>query len=222
MCEKCLLANASGYLATYIFSHVFMYNCVVQPEPGSYYTAWSSMFTLIKKQLVTKSGTVPVKYMLTEAGLALAQKLVHVDNSMKGSSPDNVEHSLPTSTVTVQNSNKNSEAMASGKKSNFSSQEDVEDLETRLPKPWLLSQEDEHLTNKSKISSISLQEKLALEKEMILPDNQPLNSESTKSPINYKNICTSLPSSYSMLPGNSMAHNSVQSDELRYKHVMLL
>ena len=191
----------------------------MQPEPGSHYTAWSSVSTLIKKQLVTKSGTVPAKYMLTEAGVELAQKLVHVDNSMNGSSPDNIEHRLPTSIVILQNSKKNSEAVPSGKKSNFPSQEEVEDLESRLPKPWLLGQEDECLTNASKISSISLKEKLALEKEVILSDSQPLHSEGIKSP---NNISAPLPSSDSMLPGNSTVHNSVQSDELRYKYVNIM
>ena len=220
MCE-CLLANGSacGYLATYSFSHVFD-NRIVQPEPGSHYTAWSSVSTLIKKQLVTKSGTVPAKYMLTEAGLELAQKLVHVNNSMNDSSPDNIEHRLPMSTVILQNSKKNSEAMPSGK-NNLLLQEEVEDLESRLPKPWLLGQEDKCLTT-SKISSISLKEKLALEKEVILSDSQPMHSEGTESPINHNNISTSLPSSDSMLPGNSTVYNSVQSDELRYKHVNVI
>lgn len=199
---------------------MFYDNCIVQPEPGSHYTAWSSVSTLIKKHLVTKSGTVPAKYMLTEAGLELAQKLVHVDNSMNGSSPDNIEYRLPMSTVTLQNS-KNSEAVPSGK-NNFPSQEEVEDLESRLPKPWLLGQEDERLTNTSKISSISLKEKLALEKEVILSDSQPLHSEGTKSSTNRKNISTLLPTSGTMLPGNSTVHNSVQSDELRYKHVNVM
>ena len=195
----------------------------MQPEPGSHYTAWSSVSTLIKKQLVIKSGTVPAKYMLTEAGQALAQKLVHVDNSMNGSAPgpDSVEHRLSTSTVTLQNSSKNSEAVSSGKKSNCKLQEDVKDLESRLPKPWLLCQEDQQLNKASKISTISSKEKLAGEKEMILSDNQPLNSEGTKSLINCNNISASLSSSDSVLPGNSMVHNSVQSNQLRYKHVLL-
>lgn len=178
------------------------------------------MSTLIKKQLVTKSGTVPAKYMLTETGLELAQKLVHVENSTNGNSPDDIGHA---SAVMAQNSKHTSVPSGVAKrKNNFISQEVVEDLESRLPRPWLLSQENECLTNAPKMSSISSKEKSIPEQEVIISDEQsPLNSEATRSPImNYKSIHTFLPSD-SMLPGNSTMHNSVQSDELRYKHVVV-
>jgi len=44
------------------------------PDRGSYYTAWSSMATLILKNLVQKSGN-PARYALTASGIELAKKL---------------------------------------------------------------------------------------------------------------------------------------------------
>lgn len=44
------------------------------PDPGSKYTAWSSVSTLIQKFLVIKTHN-PARYSLTEKGLELAQKL---------------------------------------------------------------------------------------------------------------------------------------------------
>ncbi|KAF5289464.1 hypothetical protein FQR65_LT11837 [Abscondita terminalis] len=46
----------------------------VKPDPGSYYTAWSSMKTLLDKNLIWKKSS-PAKYSLTNEGTALAQKL---------------------------------------------------------------------------------------------------------------------------------------------------
>ena len=200
---------------------MFLYVTIGQPEPGSHYTAWSSMSTLIKKQLVTKSATTPAKYTLTEAGLELAQKLAQAGNSMNGSSPDSVGSSqlLKSSAVTLQNA-RNPESVPSGRVNNFILQEDEEDLESRLPKPWLLCQEDGNLPNASKISSISSKEKLTPKQEVIASNSEPWNSEINKSPINCKNNSISLANSGSgfVLPGNSMRNNSVQSDKPRYKH----
>ncbi|XP_032238437.1 crossover junction endonuclease MUS81 [Nematostella vectensis] len=44
------------------------------PEPGTRYTAWSSMSTLIKKGYVIKSSS-PAKYSITDEGCALALRL---------------------------------------------------------------------------------------------------------------------------------------------------
>ncbi|XP_072030478.1 crossover junction endonuclease MUS81-like [Amphiura filiformis] len=48
------------------------------PEPGSHYTAWSSMGNLISKNYITKEGS-PAKYIITEAGCELAHKLETVE-----------------------------------------------------------------------------------------------------------------------------------------------
>lgn len=45
-----------------------------KPEPGTYYTAWSSMKTLLNKNLVSRNGN-PAKFSLTEQGSELAKKL---------------------------------------------------------------------------------------------------------------------------------------------------
>lgn len=46
----------------------------LKPDPGSLYTAWSSMKTLLEKGLVTKHGR-PFKYSLTDTGYSLAKRL---------------------------------------------------------------------------------------------------------------------------------------------------
>lgn len=46
----------------------------VKNDQGSLYTAWSSMSTLVSKQLVKKEGN-PAKFHLTEAGIPLAKSL---------------------------------------------------------------------------------------------------------------------------------------------------
>ncbi|KAM9424974.1 crossover junction endonuclease MUS81 isoform 2-T2 [Pholidichthys leucotaenia] len=48
------------------------------PDLGSKYTAWSSVSTLIQKNLVIKTHN-PARYSLTEEGLALAQRLASAD-----------------------------------------------------------------------------------------------------------------------------------------------
>ncbi|XP_067400191.1 crossover junction endonuclease MUS81 isoform X2 [Emydura macquarii macquarii] len=50
-------------------------------DPGNRYTAWASVGTLIRKELVLKTN-VPARYSLTPQGLALAQKLVAVEQAM--------------------------------------------------------------------------------------------------------------------------------------------
>lgn len=52
----------------------------VRPDPGSFYTAWSSMNTLITKGLVNKSGSPP-KFSLTDEGEILAVTLFETRTS---------------------------------------------------------------------------------------------------------------------------------------------
>lgn len=66
----------------------------LKPDPGSYYTAWSSMRTLLEKGLVIKQGK-PAKYFLTEKGQDVAQKLMNGDFSPK--SKDNAPKPLEKS-----------------------------------------------------------------------------------------------------------------------------
>ncbi|KAJ8045267.1 Crossover junction endonuclease MUS81 [Holothuria leucospilota] len=49
-----------------------------RPDPGSYYTAWSSMSTLINKELVAKEGHPP-RFSITDKGCELAHKLEQAD-----------------------------------------------------------------------------------------------------------------------------------------------
>ncbi|RVE60702.1 hypothetical protein OJAV_G00183700 [Oryzias javanicus] len=48
------------------------------PDPGSKYTAWSSVGTLIQKNLLLKTHS-PARYSLTDEGLALARRLAAVE-----------------------------------------------------------------------------------------------------------------------------------------------
>uniref|UniRef100_A0A674K157 Crossover junction endonuclease MUS81 n=1 Tax=Terrapene triunguis TaxID=2587831 RepID=A0A674K157_9SAUR len=49
-------------------------------DPGNRYTAWASVGTLIRKELVLKTN-VPARYSLTPQGLALAQRLVAAEQA---------------------------------------------------------------------------------------------------------------------------------------------
>ncbi|XP_071833553.1 crossover junction endonuclease MUS81-like isoform X2 [Apostichopus japonicus] len=57
-----------------------------RPDPGSYYTAWSSMSTLINKGFVSKERQ-PARYTITEKGCELAHRLETVDKHQGVSSP---------------------------------------------------------------------------------------------------------------------------------------
>ncbi|XP_026148067.1 structure-specific endonuclease subunit MUS81 isoform X2 [Mastacembelus armatus] len=59
------------------------------PDLGSKYTAWSSVSTLIQKNLVIKTHN-PARYSLTEEGLALAERLEAAEQGTKDSS--DVDH----------------------------------------------------------------------------------------------------------------------------------
>uniref|UniRef100_A0A7N6BFK6 Crossover junction endonuclease MUS81 n=1 Tax=Anabas testudineus TaxID=64144 RepID=A0A7N6BFK6_ANATE len=60
------------------------------PELGSKYTAWSSVSTLIQKNLVTKTHN-PARYSLTEEGLALAERLESAEQGTKAPEGDREE-----------------------------------------------------------------------------------------------------------------------------------
>lgn len=45
-----------------------------RPDPGTFYTAWSSMTTLRSKNLVLRTGN-PAKFSLTQEGIEMAKKL---------------------------------------------------------------------------------------------------------------------------------------------------
>ncbi|KAB0796242.1 hypothetical protein PPYR_10303 [Photinus pyralis] len=69
----------------------------VKPDPGSFYTAWSSMKTLLDKHLVIKRSN-PAKYSLTEEGAALAHKLYSTKDNQVGEPPKNNVNSEKSST----------------------------------------------------------------------------------------------------------------------------
>lgn len=54
-------------------------------DPNNRYTAWSSVSTLIQKELVIKTHS-PARYSLTEKGLELAQRLEEADQPLEGNS----------------------------------------------------------------------------------------------------------------------------------------
>ncbi|XP_034020137.1 crossover junction endonuclease MUS81 [Thalassophryne amazonica] len=71
------LADGKGYMLKYELQTEAQHLCdksLTVPEPGSKYTAWSSVSTLIQKNLVLKTHN-PARYSLTEEGLALAERL---------------------------------------------------------------------------------------------------------------------------------------------------
>ncbi|XP_040184834.1 crossover junction endonuclease MUS81 isoform X2 [Rana temporaria] len=64
-------------------------------DPNSKYTAWSSVSTLIQKELVIKTHS-PARYSLTDTGLELAQRLEGADSLLEGKNSV-VGHSDPHS-----------------------------------------------------------------------------------------------------------------------------
>lgn len=61
-------------------------------DPGSHYTAWSSMSTLTKKGLILKTNN-PARYTLTDAGCVLVAKLENVTQSDSLTSTSNTSNS---------------------------------------------------------------------------------------------------------------------------------
>ncbi|XP_076033706.1 mus81 structure-specific endonuclease subunit isoform X2 [Oratosquilla oratoria] len=88
---KAQLIEAAEPLADCSFTH----------SEGTYYTAWSSMSTLVSKGLVTKESN-PAKFRLTEEGKELAERLLGVEvnsESVPTSAPSN-----PSSSSTLSSS----------------------------------------------------------------------------------------------------------------------
>ena len=57
-------------------------------DPNSHYSAWNSMSSLIKKNLVFKENKLPARYKLTEEGRNLAQTILNVTNENSENSDD--------------------------------------------------------------------------------------------------------------------------------------
>nr|CAB3264088.1 crossover junction endonuclease MUS81-like [Phallusia mammillata] len=75
------------------------------PDPGSQYTAWSSMATLLNKELVRKSGN-PARFEITETGIELAAKLEAADNANENKiQPSATVHDLFTKAKTNKGKN---------------------------------------------------------------------------------------------------------------------
>lgn len=75
--EKSLESDYLGYMLKNDIIKAAQDKCdtsFTKAQPGTFYTAWSSMKTLITKKLVDKSSN-PAKFSLTESGRSLAQKL---------------------------------------------------------------------------------------------------------------------------------------------------
>ncbi|KAK9879314.1 hypothetical protein WA026_004167 [Henosepilachna vigintioctopunctata] len=62
-----------------IAAQAFSDSSFTKAEPGSYYTAWNSMRTLISKNFVKKQGN-PAQYSLTDAGVLVGHKLYSKQN----------------------------------------------------------------------------------------------------------------------------------------------
>ncbi|KAI0229358.1 Crossover junction endonuclease MUS81 [Lamellibrachia satsuma] len=58
-----------------------------RPDPGSHYTAWSSMGTLMVKGFITRASC-PAKYIITESGCELAARLAHAQHDVSPARED--------------------------------------------------------------------------------------------------------------------------------------
>lgn len=77
-----------GYMLKSEIQEKAQYYCdssFTRPDPGSYYTAWSSMSSAIKKGLVSKTGN-PAKFSLTKNGKDLAEKMLLNFETREGTS----------------------------------------------------------------------------------------------------------------------------------------
>ncbi|XP_035826366.1 crossover junction endonuclease MUS81 [Aplysia californica] len=76
----------------------------LMPDPGSRYTAWSSMGTLIKKGLINKCSS-PARYSLSDTGYELAERL-SLAETVRRASAENCHESSASSSVVDVNSSK--------------------------------------------------------------------------------------------------------------------
>lgn len=102
-------------------------------DPNSHYTAWNSMTSLIKKNLVFKENKLPARYKLTDEGRNLATTILNgakenTDTSGRTSSPS------PTTSKASKSATKAAPAKTNTSKkyqSSTSEQEDDSDHDTR-------------------------------------------------------------------------------------------
>lgn len=79
------------------------------PEPGSHYTAWSSMGSLIKKGLVKKEGN-PARYSLSSSGLELAEKILQGEEKLMSSATNSQSSTLSFQSGSLTQNTYNSES----------------------------------------------------------------------------------------------------------------
>jgi hypothetical protein len=85
----------------------------------SHYTAWSSMKTILDKELIIKQGR-PQKYSLSESGKALAKKLVKGENKFNQLTSGQVESDVSSEEETPQDSQIEQEIPNTEKKNDIS------------------------------------------------------------------------------------------------------
>lgn len=126
----------------------------IKPDPGSYYTAWSSMKTLLEKKLVTKHSS-PAKFSLTDEGLLLAHKLytniLNDTAESKDKLVNKAELELPISISSIRPSYELQQPAPSIKSNPFSSLSPTEEIITNYKKQntssSLLATTEETVTN---------------------------------------------------------------------------
>ncbi len=72
-------------------------------DPNNHYSAWSSMSSLIKKNLVFKENKLPARYKLTEEGRSIAQTILHGTNENTENFEDNSSPSPKSLSVSMKN-----------------------------------------------------------------------------------------------------------------------
>ncbi|KAG0307720.1 Crossover junction endonuclease mus81 [Dissophora globulifera] len=77
---------------------IYCDSSLTNPEHGKFYTAWSSINTLMSKGLVYKSGT---KYYLTGEGLATAERMraIDIEGGYNDTTPTASQETLPLATT---------------------------------------------------------------------------------------------------------------------------
>lgn len=82
-------------------AHKYCDESMSKPKPGSFYSGWSNMNTLITKGFVVKERKKVMNYSLTDTGRILAQQLVQESDKLKATDDDNGVNLLKPFSVDV-------------------------------------------------------------------------------------------------------------------------
>ncbi|KAK9674589.1 Crossover junction endonuclease mus81, partial [Basidiobolus ranarum] len=139
------------------------------PLPGKHYTSWSSMKTLIDKDLVYKQGN-PGRYILTESGLTLANQLSQASQTQNSNPHGSGRNSSEDEFSCSQQTSILSESENSEHEVNLSQSIKTDGSSTELPYLYV-TPGDEHVRERVK-ASVKMNEKdFSLQYRIVYPSS---------------------------------------------------